>query len=468
MKLKNKDISLSLIKYMIWFLLFMLVESYVNTRVAEVISADKVELWYAIFILFTAAGFSLFGMIGKRIENKQLPVRVLLIICALLISVISFVDVSQAIIIGSAMTLLIIGFYGGMIMHKLSACYAEENKCGIALGGTMALAILGQYAVQNLVLARVGFVIILEALAVILLVLEVVKSSVSSDNKNKTNKLWLYIIATILMTIILSLNDAYLVDLSASSDDVKLFGSTRLFYCLSLVLAGIIYDYRKALYFNLSVACAMMLSTVAYVFLGNAVNYNVNMSIMYFYCGFYVMFLTVHFIKNNGADAATSCGYLIPGLGRVARCVTTSAVTFAMLILGNSLAVEFMIGISCGISILLFVLLASNDILIVKEKNRLISDSLVVSEPMSSFPNGKQLWDSFVKAYNFTEREKDVLEKLINTEDNIQDISEKLFISKRVVQRHITSIYEKTGRSTRIGLLQLYMNYISGSDEITK
>ena len=58
-----------------------------------------------------------------------------------------------------------------------------------------------------------------------------------------------------------------------------------------------------------------------------------------------------------------------------------------------------------------------------------------------------------------------MLEKLIHTDSNLQEISDKLFISKRVVQRHITSIYEKTSCSTRIGLLQLYVEFIRKKQE---
>lgn len=72
----------------------------------------------------------------------------------------------------------------------------------------------------------------------------------------------------------------------------------------------------------------------------------------------------------------------------------------------------------------------------------------------------EDFWSVFVGKYGFTNRECEVLEKLIHTESNLQEISDELYISKRVVQRHITSIYEKTSCSTRIGLLQLYIEFI--------
>ena len=73
------------IEYLVWFLIFMLIESFVNTRVGEVIDASKVELYYGILILFTATGFLLFGATGK-IDFKSKGVSVLpVIICMIAI-----------------------------------------------------------------------------------------------------------------------------------------------------------------------------------------------------------------------------------------------------------------------------------------------------------------------------------------------------------------------------------------------
>ena len=111
-------------------------------------------------------------------------------------------------------------------------------------------------------------------------------------------------------------------------------------------------------------------------------------------------------------------------------------------------------------AIILVMLLAVSDVLIVKENNLKIDESLAVPEKSDEIIGQEDFWSMFVDEYEFTDRECDVLEKLIHTDSNLQEISDKLFISKRVVQRHITSIYEKTSCSTRIGLLQLYVEFI--------
>lgn len=51
------------------------------------------------------------------------------------------------------------------------------------------------------------------------------------------------------------------------------------------------------------------------------------------------------------------------------------------------------------------------------------------------------------------------MEKLLTTEDGVQEIADNLYISRRMVQRYISSIYEKTETKTRLGLFQSYMNF---------
>ena len=172
----------------------------------------------------------------------------------------------------------------------------------------------------------------------------------------------------------------------------------------------------------------------------------------------------MHFIRisNETSEQGSALQFVIPGYGRIARCVTTALVTFAIFLLENAISVQIMILVSCVLAMILVVLLAVNDILVVKGASRYIDESLVVSELSEDIDLEEDIWSAFVQAYGFTDRECDVLEKLIHTENNLQEISEELFISKRVVQRHITSIYEKTSRSTRIGLLQLYVEFMRG------
>lgn len=67
----------------------------------------------------------------------------------------------------------------------------------------------------------------------------------------------------------------------------------------------------------------------------------------------------------------------------------------------------------------------------------------------------------FAESFSLTPRETEVLERLLSTEDGVQEIADSLFISRRVLQRYIASVYEKTGTKSRIGLFQIFTKYIS-------
>ncbi|MCR5007211.1 MAG: LuxR C-terminal-related transcriptional regulator [Oribacterium sp.] len=76
--------------------------------------------------------------------------------------------------------------------------------------------------------------------------------------------------------------------------------------------------------------------------------------------------------------------------------------------------------------------------------------------PDSDAESRKQILAVISKKYDFTSREQEVFEKLIFTEDSGQEIADALFISRRVLQRHVAAIYEKTGTKSRVGLFRIY------------
>ena len=66
--------------------------------------------------------------------------------------------------------------------------------------------------------------------------------------------------------------------------------------------------------------------------------------------------------------------------------------------------------------------------------------------------------ERYANRCSLTPRETEVLEKLLTTDDDLQGIAGSLFISRRMVQRYVTSIYEKTGTKSRLSLFQSCMN----------
>ena len=58
--------------------------------------------------------------------------------------------------------------------------------------------------------------------------------------------------------------------------------------------------------------------------------------------------------------------------------------------------------------------------------------------------------------YSFTPREAEVFKLLVTTDNDLQTIADEMYISKRTLERHISSIYKKTQAKSRIGLISIY------------
>lgn len=55
-----------------------------------------------------------------------------------------------------------------------------------------------------------------------------------------------------------------------------------------------------------------------------------------------------------------------------------------------------------------------------------------------------------------TEREQEVLKILLASDDEVQEIANKLYISRAMLYRYISSLNKKTDTNSRIGLIQFY------------
>lgn len=67
--------------------------------------------------------------------------------------------------------------------------------------------------------------------------------------------------------------------------------------------------------------------------------------------------------------------------------------------------------------------------------------------------------DAFVAAFGLTEREHDILEVLVVSDQSVQDIAATLFLSRPTLNRHISSINKKTGAASRVSLINFFWSW---------
>src|SRR5699024_8033337 len=77
----------------------------------------------------------------------------------------------------------------------------------------------------------------------------------------------------------------------------------------------------------------------------------------------------------------------------------------------------------------------------------------------------KEKFSSFASLFSLTDREQDVLQYLLVSDSSVQDIAQQMAISRPVLYRHISSLNEKTGTKSRIGLLQFYYEWIPEKED---
>lgn len=438
-----------MIEFILYFLTFMLTESDINNRAAQLLGAQMVNPVYAGGLLCTAGGFLIYGILCKVLKRQILAKWSVL--CAVMLDLLSIVwKLPMAFILVSYLCLISLGMVGGYL-HEEIGIAEPSSRLGTYLGYGMALAIMIQFVFQNFTSSYLVTTVLLFLLAILVLV---------SLFKNKDNQTidvieksfpikdirWESMIV-MLISGILALQDSIVV-LKNANGEIALFSYVRIFYALGLLLAGLLADYQKGRYFNLSVICSAFISTIAIAaFRGGNTYYNLSMMVMYFYSGFYVMFLTYTFICKGRGYANSG---LISGLGRVIRSVVTAIVVLVMIPFTGHESLGIISTLSCLFAIV---------ILVIAYLGNLLLSPVQADYPLNlTTAFEEEHFVDFFTKYHLTDREQEVFRLFVTTEQENQFIAENLGLSRRVLQRHIAAIYEKTDTHTRIGLLQKFIN----------
>ena len=300
-------------------------------------------------------------------------------------------------------------------------------------------------------------------------------------------QLVLLIFLVIFMTCIFSTLDNT-VTLGHADGTMDIGQWPRILLACSGLAAGFLFDLHNRRFMNLIMYCIMMLSTLSVAILQLGGSFLIGLIVFYLSSGFFVVFFTTSFLALS---EDTRCPRLWAGMGRAVNNAGAALVSnlSLSLIASNS---------SITLIITALVLFATVSILIAaysmlnapgvqteaggtmthkmqaaceanashNTKAALGNDSSAsTASDISSDPDYPQNtpnadpFSTFSMAFSLTDREQSVFDQLVNTEKSIQEIADSLFISRRTCQRYITSIYEKVGAKSRMGLYQSYIEW---------
>ena len=247
----------------------------------------------------------------------------------------------------------------------------------------------------------------------------------------------------------------------------------RLLLILSVLAAGVLYDLHGRSYMNIIMTCAAMLSTLSFFLLITDANGgNVLAATMIFYLGsgFFVVFFTAKFAA---VSMYARWAYLWPCRGRVINNICTLLVTAPAVAIISSQNVLAAVGAAfvmfVGIAITLLGQLGQRaDDAVMQDGLPLATDDLggdlapTCSDPepveAAELTSDERL-DAFVATFGLTERERDILEVLVVSDQSVQDIATTLFLSRSTLYRHISSINKKAGTASRVALINFFWSW---------
>lgn len=226
----------------------------------------------------------------------------------------------------------------------------------------------------------------------------------------------------------------------------------RLFLAASGLAAGLIFDLAERRYMGLVMLGIAVLSTISILAVEAGADPNLGLVVFYLSSGFFVTFFTATFTQLAPRMHAPA---LWAGMGRAANNVcafTTSGLSLALVTSDNVALV--MIGAlvllvaACAAFVAagLFRLPQTEQ---EREREQLAKEALAA-------PTIEEQRQAFIADHALTPREVDVLIAVTQDERPLKQVAEELGISMRMVQRHLSSIYQKTDTQTRAGLAKAF------------
>lgn len=363
----------------------------------------------------------------------------------------------------------LLGILGSSIHYLCSLLLIQDSLLPAVVGFGYAFGILLQFINNNFVSNTAISALILSLSLVLLLFLLTrirLKHTVRTDTPLKTRILTLHPLRTglllagtiALMTCIFSTLDSEMTLLHASGE-LNLGSLPRLLLALSGICAGILFSKIRERYQNLFMFCVMLFSTICVVLLQAGGSILISCIIFYLSAGIFAVYFTVSFMSLS---YHTRVPELWAGLGRAVNnlcAVCISRLTMMLVSSGNPAVIytiTLVIFVVTGIALFVYTVQADT---YVAPAN--VADSHTPSiNPITSSTSDRELrFRQFCDHFALTDREKEILQVMLTSDESMQELADRLYISRTMLYRHVASLNEKTSTKSRISLIQFYYGW---------
>ena len=446
--------------------LFLGAEYLLVNVLSRIVSENQTVLAQNYVLGISAVGFVLYPLFGQ-LRNDRLKA-----VCAVLIGLLSVLCM-VLICTGTAYTgifaaglvlFLLLGAIGSAVFYVSTRMMKTDRYLARTVGISYGMGILLQFVNNNLIRSGIAEAATLSVCLLVLIGLlmkcrrdsckqnETPADALTKDKKSdeKKGKMGLavgglFILLVALMTCIFSTLDN-VVTLVHSSGEIDIGQWPRILLALSGVAAGFVFDLNNRKYTGFIMYCVMVLSTICIAVLEFSGSFLVGLIVFYLSAGFFAVFFTSGSMEISRHRKMPE---LWAGMGRAVNNITAAVIAKPVLGLMSSDS-------TLAVIVLVLVLFAAVSVVaaVYTFRKKTFFEQLVSAA--TGERDEKEKLRNFAEVFSFTERETEVFDRLVNTEDNIHTIAESLYISRRTLERYISAIYEKTGVRSRIGLLKLY------------
>lgn len=488
----------------LFFFTFLACEYFFDARMAEFVSPNEVVIFESLVIGASAIGFFVRPVLYYRRPHAidaTSDITGVLLVAALLLLIMA-VQV-QVVIAGGLVACCALGYCGSIAHANLARRFAQTPCLARAVAVSYAAGILVQVLNHMVMPAGIPQKSVLIACAIALVGLlhgarraklrdepasefevEIAELSVDASERGARwhddpeakaafqGAVVRLTVATACLTGVFAALNAGLTT-SHAAGAIDLGDWPRLLLVVSALAAGVLYDLRGRSYMNIIMTCAAMLSTLSFFVLitgGNGGNTLAATIIFYLGTGFFVVFFTAKFAAIS---MYARWAYLWPCMGRVINNVCSILVTAPAVAIISSQNVLAAVGAALvmfvGIAITLLGQLGQRaDDVVMQDGLPLATDDLggdlapTCSDPepveAAELTSDERL-DAFVATFGLTERERDILEVLVVSDQSVQNIATTLFLSRSTLYRHISSINKKAGTASRVALINFFWSW---------
>ena len=416
------------------------------------LSTEQRNLVYYALQVFVIGGFLLHGLFarlhaGKRVRNVvAYGVFGAFLVCVAVMLAAGHDSLSYVAV--AMMAALCVGGIGGAAHLRMSMATVTGDGVARCMGIGSAAAVIMQYLLQiQWGLTPLLPVFMLAAIAGLFLLVRreaVAASTAEGGEPAPTPRKRIAVATVIAATFILftCFYNEHIHHLMIQSDYAaySAYSWPRLMLVPGYLLFAAIGDRRGGKCVPIASLCIMLVALLNVVLAGEQGAYWLTMCLFYLAIAAFTSYYLLTFWRlapgtRNPALWAPFGRMLDSAMVLVAGAVNLSALP-APVVLGLDIA---------GVALVIVMMALGGDFNLTEAPRE--------AEEAEPAPSPEERVQLLAAECNLTDREREVLEALVLTDKQNQQIADDLFISRRQLQKHIASIYEKTGSANRAGLI---------------